>query len=83
MLKVKIANSTRGRSVGIAQNIVFENGASFVTGAYSSIDWETKEKLIARLARVWNMTSSFTDEELDLIETFLQKAEISFRNGAG
>jgi hypothetical protein len=68
MLKVKVMKSKRGRGAGCAQNIAFENGGAFVTGAYSEIDWETREYLIARLARVWNMTCDIPDDVLDLIE---------------
>lgn len=52
MLKVKVVKSSRGRGKGCAQNIYFESGEAFVTGAYSAIDWDTKEYLIARLGRV-------------------------------
>lgn len=79
MLKVSVRESTRGLSVGIAQNIYFENGISFVTGAYSTIPWQEKEKLIARLARVWNLTAGLTDEELTILETHLTKFSDSRR----
>ena len=71
MLKVKVVKSARGRGQGCAQNIAFENGGAFVTGAYSEIDWDTKEYLIARLARVWNMTCDLPDEVIEALEAHL------------
>jgi len=71
MLKVKVVKSSRGRGQGCAQNIAFENGGAFVTGAYSEIDWDTKEYLIARLARVWNMTCDLPDEVIEALEAHL------------
>ncbi len=73
MLKVKVVKSSRGRGKGCAQNICFDSGEAFVTGAYSAIDWDTKEYLIARLARVWNMTEKLSDVELAVIEAHLTK----------
>ena len=73
MLKVKVVKSARGRGQGCAQNIAFENGGAFVTGAYSEIDWDTKEYLIARLARVWNMTCDLPEDAIDVLEAHLTK----------
>jgi hypothetical protein len=70
--KVKVTKSKRGRGKGVAQNIAFESGISFVTAAYSNIDWRAKEIMIARLSRVWNMTANLSDEELAVIETHLE-----------
>ena len=71
MQKLQVVESKRGRGHGIAQNIVFESGKAFVTGAYSSIEWQEKEALIARLARVWNITAGLSDEALSILETQL------------
>ena len=71
MQKLRVVESKRGRGHGIAQNIVFESGKAFVTGAYSSIEWQEKEALIARLARVWNITSGLSDESLSILEAHL------------
>jgi len=69
--KVLVTESKRGRGKGIAQNIKFESGISFVTGAYSSIHWKAKEIMISRLARIWNMTAHLSDEHLAILEAHL------------